>query len=395
MDLSEMKAGSAANIINTYGERRLSLVRGEGTKLWDSTGREYLDFFSGISVTNLGHCHPAVTDALCAQAKKLLHISNLYYIEPQVQLAALLCEHTFADRWFFCNSGAEANEAAIKIARRYWAQKGTPRPVILTAKKSFHGRTLTTLAATAQPKYQEGFEPLPPGFEYVEYNDIDSLRAAMRPEVGAVMLEPVLGESGIVVPDEGYLAEVRVLCDKHDALLILDEIQTGSGRTGKLFAYMHSHITPDILTVAKGLGNGVPIGAMGCTEAVAVGFTPGAHGTTFGGNPLCTAAALATMQIMTQPGFLDRATEVGAHFAAGLDALAARYDSIVTVRVKGLMYGVELTKSVNPLIDAMAEAGVICGPAGPQVLRFLPPLIIGTDEADEVLAKLDRALGAF
>lgn len=395
MDLSEMKAGSAANIINTYGERRLSLVRGEGTKLWDSTGREYLDFFSGISVTNLGHCHPAVTKALCAQANRLLHVSNLYYIEPQVQLAALLCAHSFADRWFFCNSGAEANEAAIKIARRYWVEKGSSRPVILTARRSFHGRTLTTLAATAQPKYQEGFEPLPPGFKYVEYNNVDSLRAAMRPEVGAVMLEPVLGESGIVVPDESYLAEVRALCNEHDAVMILDEIQTGSGRTGKLFAYMHSDITPDILTVAKGLGNGVPIGAMGCTEALAAGFAPGTHGTTFGGNPLCTAAALATMRTITEPGFLEQASEVGAHFAAGLKALVPKFDSILTVRVKGLMYGVEFTKSVNPLIDAMAEAGVICGPAGPQVLRFLPPLIINTVDADEVLTKLETALGAF
>lgn len=395
MDLSEMQAVSAASIVNTYGERRLSFVRGQGTKLWDSTGREYLDFFSGISVTNLGHCHPAVTDALCKQAQTLLHVSNLYYIEPQVQLAALLCAHSFADRWFFCNSGAEANEAAIKIARRYWVQKGTPRPLILTANKSFHGRTLKTLAATGQPKLREGFEPIPTGFEHFDYDDLDALRAMMRPEIGAVLIEPVQGESGVIVPNKRYLAEVRAICDAHEALLMLDEVQTGSGRTGKLFAYMHSDITPDILTVAKGLGNGVPIGAMGCTEAVAEGFSPGSHGSTFGGNPLCTAAALATMQTLIEPGFLGRATKIGAHFETGLVALCAKYDSIVAVRAKGMMFGVELTKSVNPLIDAMAEAGVICGPAGPQVLRFLPPLIVSMDEVDEVLVKLDEALETF
>ena len=393
MNTAEIKALNDKNIINTYGERKLALARGEGVRVWDVDGKEYLDFFSGIAVTNLGHCHPEVTEAVCAQARTLVHVSNLYYIEPQVELAALLSGHCFADLWFFCNGGAEANEAAIKLARRYWAQKGTPKPAIITAHGSFHGRTLATITATGQPKYREGFGPLLPGIQYMPFNDVDALSAAMTPEVGAVLLEPIQGEGGVRVPDENYLKEVRDLCDEKNVLLILDEVQTGLGRTGKLFAHEHYGITPDIMTLAKGLGNGVPIGAMGCTEEAATGFSVGSHACTFGGNPLSAAAALATMKVLTRPGFVENAATVGEYFFARLDALAEKHDAIVEVRGKGLMVGIEMKHAVAPLVGTMIESGIICGPAGPNVLRFLPPLIVTNEHVDEVVSTLDALLG--
>ncbi|MDX9974429.1 MAG: acetylornithine transaminase [FCB group bacterium] len=393
MNTQQIKAMNDRHVLNTYGARRLAIVRGEGATLWDADGNEYLDFFAGIAVTNLGHCHPAVTEAVCRQAKTLLHVSNLYYLEPQVELAELLSKHSFADRWFFCNGGAEANEAAIKIARRYWAQKGTPRPEIITAKQSFHGRTLATVTATGQPKYQQGFEPLLPGVRYVDYNDFDSLAQALAPEVGAVLLEPVQGEGGVRVPSDEYLRKVRALCNETKTLLLFDEVQTGLGRTGKLFAYEHSGVKPDVITLAKGLGNGVPIGAMGCTEEVASGFSVGSHACTFGGNPLSCAAAVATMKELTAPGFIERAAELGAYFMAELRGLAERYASIVEVRGRGMMIGVELDKAVTPVVDSLLTSGIICGPAGPNVVRFVPPLIVTRAQVDRVVAALDKALG--
>ncbi|MEX2016340.1 MAG: aspartate aminotransferase family protein [Candidatus Hydrogenedentales bacterium] len=383
------------HIINTYGPRKLALVRGEGTRVWDADGKEYIDFFAGIAVCNLGHCHPAVTEAIAEQARTLVHVSNLYYIEPQAKLAALLSEHCFADRWFFCNGGAEANEAAIKLARRYWAQKGTPKPDFITALQSFHGRTLATLTATGQPKYQQGFEPLVPGFTYVPYDDVDAIAKAITPQVGAIILEPVQGEGGVRVPVANYLKAVRAFCDKHGILLILDEVQTGLGRTGTLFSHTQSGITPDIMTLAKGLGNGVPIGAMGCTEEVASGFSVGSHACTFGGNPLSTAAALATLDVLLADGFIEAAAEVGAYFAERVQALAQTHKAIKQVRAKGLMIGVECDKAVTPLIGAMLDAGVICGPAGPNVLRFLPPLIITREDVDTVVGRLAQCLKNF
>lgn len=391
--IQQIKDLNDRHVLNTYGARRLALVRGEGARLWDADGREYLDFFAGIAVANVGHCHPEVTDAICRQAQTLVHVSNLYYIEPQARLADVLSRHTFADRWFFCNGGAEANEAALKLARRYWAQKGTPRPEIITAHHSFHGRTLATLTATGQPKYQQGFEPLLPGFRYVPYNDVSALSRALTPEVGAVLLEPIQGEGGVRVPAPDYLQKVRDLCDRHGALLILDEVQTGLGRTGKLFAHEHSGITPDIMTVAKGLGNGVPIGAMGCTEEVAGGFSVGSHACTFGGNPLSSAAAVATLEVMLRPGFLEHAAEVGDYFLGRLRELAARRPRIVDVRGKGLMIGVELEDAASPVIERMLDEGVICGPAGPNVVRFVPPLVITRDDVDQAMAAFEAALG--
>ena len=365
---------------------------GEGARLWDAEGREYLDFFAGIAVCNLGHCHPKVTEAICRQAQTLVHVSNLYYIEPQVKLAALLVRHSFADKWFFCNSGTEANEAAIKLSRRYWAAQGTPKPEIISAEQSFHGRTMGALSATGQSRFHLGFEPLLPGFHYVPYNDIRALDSAITDNVGLVLLEPIQGEGGIHVPDPGYLSAVRRLCNERNVLLAFDEVQVGLGRTGRLFAHEHDGVTPDIMTLAKGLGNGVPIGALGCTDAVAEGFAPGAHACTFGGNPLSAAAALATMEVLTEPGFIEQAAETGVYFLGMLAALAEDHSAIIQVRGRGLILGVEFDRPVAPLIGALLDAGIVCGPAGPNVLRFLPPLVIGKEEVDCAMAALEACL---
>lgn len=393
MNTDEIKALSSKCVINTYGERKLALVRGEGTKLWDADGREYLDFFCGIAVTNLGHCQPEVTEAICKQAHTLLHVSNLYYIQPQAELAGILCNHSFAGKWFFCNGGAEANEAAFKLARRYWAQKGRPKPVIISAHQSFHGRTLATLTATGQPKYHAGFEPLLPGIKYVDFNDVEALEKLMADDVGAVILEPIQGEGGVRVPSEDYLKRVRELCDKNNVLLIFDEVQTGLGRTGRLFAHEHYGVTPDIMTLAKGLGNGVPIGAMGCTDEISSGFGPGCHACTFGGNPLSAAAGVATMKVLTRPGLIETAAKTGDHFFSRLGQLAQKHDQIKEVRGKGLMVGIEMKDPVAPVVGKMLDAGIICGPAGPNVLRFLPPLIVTEQEVDRVVDLLDGVLG--
>lgn len=385
MNTTEIQALCDQFVLNTYGKRKIALTRGEGATLWDAEGREYLDFFAGIAVCNLGHAHPGVTEAICAQAKKLLHVSNLYLIEPQVRLAAALSQHCFAQKWFFCNGGAEANEAAIKLARRYWAQKGTPKPVILSAQSSFHGRTLATVTATGQPKYHEGFAPLPQGFVHVPYGDVSALAQAITPEVGAILLEPVQGEGGVRVPAADYLAQVRALCDQHGILLLLDEVQTGLGRTGKLFAHQHTPITPDIMSLAKGLANGVPMGAIGVTDEVATGFAPGSHAATFGGNPLSSAAALATLEALTAPGFLDHVAQTAAYFHEKLQQFAAAHPSVVEVRGKGLMIGVEFKEPVAPLLANLLDAGIICGPAGPNVVRFLPPLIITKEHVDRLM----------
>ena len=393
MNTAEIKALNDTYIINTYGERKVALVRGKGCQVWDAEGNEYLDMFAGIAVASLGHCHPAVTEAICAQAQTLIHVSNLYYIEPQVQLAALLSRNSFADRWFFANCGATAMESALKLARRYWVQKGTPKPAIITMEQSFHGRTMATVAATGQPKYQQGFEPLLPGIHHVPFNDVPALEAAMSDNVGAVVVEPVQGEGGVRVPAPDYLEKVRALCDAKNVLLIFDEVQCGMGRTGRLFAHEHAGVTPDIIAIAKALGNGVPISAMGCTEEAAKGFSVGSHASTFGGNPLCTAAALATLKTMLGPGFFDHVARVSARFFEGLRSLAGKHGGINEVRGQGLMIGVEMAGPVAPVVEGMLREGIICGPAGPNVLRFVPPLIVTEAMIDRVLASLDKVLG--
>ncbi len=393
MTTNEIKALNEKHVINTYGARSIAFVRGEGVTLWDAEGKEYLDFFAGIAVAGLGHCHPKVTEALCMQAKTLVHVSNLYYIEPQVKLAALLCQHSFADKWFFSNCGAGAMEAAMKLARRYWAQQGTPKPEFVTMLQSFHGRTFGAISATGQPKYQEGFEPLLPGIRHVPFDDMGALRKALSPQTGAVIVEPIQGEGGVRVPADDYLKQVRALCDERGALLILDEVQTGVGRTGKFFAHEHYGITPDIVAVAKGLGNGVPIVAMGCTDKVASGFSVGSHASTFGGNPLCTAAALATVEVILEPGFLEHVGQISAYFTEKLNGLAKKHAGIAQVRGKGLLIGVEMKTPVAPVVQKMLDSGIVCGPAGPNVLRFAPPLIIAQQHVDRVVATLDKAIG--
>lgn len=394
MNTETIKALNGQYILNTYGDRKLALVRGEGARVWDAEGREYLDFFAGISVTNLGHCHPAVTEAICEQARTLCHVSNLYYIEPQVELARLLAEHTAADRWFFANCGATVNEAAIKLARRYWVEEGAPKPGIITARNSFHGRTMATLTATGQERFHQGFEPLLPGFTYVPFDDRERLEEAITDDTGAILLEPIQGEGGVRTPSPGYFAAVRKLCDERGLLLILDEVQTGIGRTGRFCAYEHEEIQPDIITFAKALGNGLPIGAMGCAERLARGFAPGTHASTFGGNPLCAAAGIATVRELLKPGFLEQAAQLGDRFVRGLQEVASRRDCVAEVRGRGLMIGVELNVPAAPVVDKLREKGILCGPAGAYVLRFLPPLIVTAGEVDHVTAAVDEALGA-
>jgi acetylornithine aminotransferase len=393
MTTDKIRAMYDATVMNTYGARKLAFAKGQGLTLWDVEGNEYLDFFAGIAVVNVGHCHPKVTKALIDQAQKLVHASNLYLFEPQAQLAALLCEHSFADQWFFCNSGAEANEAAIKLARRYWVQQGSPKPVIVTAHNSFHGRTMTTISASGQTKLHDGFDPLMQGFKYANFNDLDDLAKSITPDVGAILLEPIQGEGGIRTCDPDYLKKVRALCNEKNVLMLLDEVQTGCGRTGAMFAHQHAGIEPDVMTLAKGLGNGIPIGAMGCKEFVAEGFAVGSHGCTFGGNPLSSATALATMKVILEEKLVENAAAMGAYFMEELSKLGETHSCIQEVRGSGLMIGVQMDCGVADILGGMLDKGVICGPAGPDVVRFLPALIVTKEQIDRVVSTLDAVLG--
>jgi acetylornithine/N-succinyldiaminopimelate aminotransferase len=376
-----------------YPRAPVALVRGQGCRVWDADGKEYLDFFASTVVANLGHAHPRVTQAIAEQASKILHVSNLHHSEPQALLAELLCTHSFADRVFLCNSGAEANEAAIKLARKYGSEHGDGRFEILTALGSFHGRTIATITATGQEKVRRGFQPLPEGFRYFAYNDIDALAAAISPRTIAVMLEPLLGEGGIVVPHPEYLRRVRELCDKHDLLLILDEVQAGMGRLGTLFAYEQSGITPDIMTLAKGLGAGVPIGAMLATERLAGSFTAGAHASTFGGNPLTCAAAVAVMRVMSEEGVLANCSAQGEHLRTRLRELRRSLPRIKDVRGRGLLVGAELDGPGAPVVEACRAAGLLINCTMERTLRFSPPLIVTKDQIDRAVEITARVLG--
>jgi acetylornithine aminotransferase/acetylornithine/N-succinyldiaminopimelate aminotransferase len=395
MGRNEELAQQAARVLaTTYARFPIALVRGAGARVWDADGVEYLDFVAGIAVTALGHCHPKVTAALQAQAQTLLHVSNLYHIEPQVRLAQLLCEHSFADRAFFCNSGAEANEAAIKLARKYAKDHlSTDRYEILCMRDSFHGRTLAAVTATGQEKYHHGFEPLVPGFKHVPFNDLKAVERALDSRTCAVLVEPVQGEGGVRVPDPGYLPGLRRLCDAAGALLILDEVQVGMGRTGTLFAYQQSGIEPDILTLAKALANGVPIGALLAREAVAASFTPGTHAATFGGNPLATAAAVAVVTTMLEERVPEHAARLGKYCVGRLEALRARHPRIREVRGSGLLIGIEIEGSARDIVRRCMARGLLVLTAGDTVVRLVPPLIITEAEADQAVAILDQALG--
>jgi acetylornithine/N-succinyldiaminopimelate aminotransferase len=383
-------------LMPTYSRFPVALRKGRGARVWDIHGREYLDFLGGIAVNVLGHCHPRVVVALQKQAQRLLHVSNLYYIEQQVRLAKLLVTNSFADKAFFCNSGAEANEAAIKIARRYsWERYGAGRSEIISAIDSFHGRTMATLTATGQTKFQKGFEPMLPGFKYCAFDDIESLRSAVTSETCAVMLEPIQAEGGVHIPAADYLRHVRELCDEKNLLMILDEVQTGMGRTGKLFAYEHSGIQPDIMSLAKGLGGGAPIGAMVAVDKVAAVFQPKTHASTFGGNPLVCAAAIATIETLLEDGYiLDQCNRMSAYLMERLGRLKEDYEGkVIDVRGSGLLIGIELMRDGLPYVNACLERGVLIGLAGNgSVLRLTPPLIIEERDIDHLIDVLEDVL---
>jgi acetylornithine aminotransferase len=380
-------------IIKNYGRYPIVATRGKGCRLWDADGKEYLDFLAGIAVNNLGHCHPRVVEALRKQAGELIHCSNLYHIPPQIELAELLCEKSFADKAFFCNSGAEANEAAIKLARKYSREKyGPERFEIITASESFHGRTMATLSATGQEKIQRFFDPLLHGFSHVPYNDVEALEQAVTSRTCAVMLEPIQGESGVNIPSSDYFREIRRICDKNSVLLIFDEVQVGMGRTGHLFAYEHFGVAPDIMTLAKALAGGAPIGAMLTTDEYAAAFTPGSHGSTFGGNPLVTAAAVAAVQTITEEGFLSRVVQMGDYLRSRLAELVGKYPFVTEVRGIGLMIGMGLSIAGADIVRKGHERGLLLNCTHDTVLRFVPPLVVTAEEVDEMMLILDGIL---
>jgi acetylornithine/N-succinyldiaminopimelate aminotransferase len=393
MPTEELKDDAATYLMQTYSRQPISIARGRGAKVYDLEGREYIDFVGGIAVNVLGHGHPDLVQAIQRQAAQLIHTSNLYYTEPQVRLARLLVDHSFADRVFFCNSGAEANEAAIKLARRYGHERhGANRFEVITMKNSFHGRTLGMLTATGQDKVQKGFEPLMPGFAYAPFNDFSALEAMVNDQTAAIMLEPIQAEGGVYVADRDYLRRLREFCTQKDILLIFDEIQTGIGRTGTFFAYEQLGVKPDIMTLAKGLAGGVPIGACLATESVASAFTPGAHASTFGGNPLACAAALAVCRVLLEGRVLDHAKRMGEYLAKGLTDCKDRYRIVTNIRGLGLLQGMEVDTDAKTLVaDALAR-GILINAATERVLRFVPPLIISQQEIDKLLELLSTLL---
>jgi len=393
MDTKQLLAWAAQYHTPNYSRAPICLVRGDGVRVWDSDGKEYLDFGAGLAVASLGHCHPRVTGAIREAAATLLHVSNLYHTAPQIHLAKLLCEHSFADRVFFGNSGAEANEAALKLARKYARERyASDRYEIIATHNAFHGRTFATVTATGQAKYQHGFEPLVPGFKHVPYNDLRAMERAIDNRTAAILVEPIQGEGGVHVPDDDYLPGLRKLCDESGALLILDEIQTGVGRTGRLWAYEHAGIEPDIMTLAKALANGVPIGAMLTREEIARALGPGTHGSTFGGTPFVASVALATLQTIIEEKMPERAARLGRALMDGLRRLAAGPTGITEVRGRGLLIGVALDRPVAPIVDACRDAGLLVLSAGERVLRLAPPLIVEARDCDEALAIIGRAL---
>jgi acetylornithine aminotransferase len=393
MDTRKWMAQADRAMAATYKRTPVVFSRGSGCTLWDTEGRSYLDFVAGIAVCNLGHAHPAIAKAICDQAKTLVHVSNLYYTMPQTELAAWLVDHSFAERVFFSNSGAEANEAAIKLARKHFKDKGDPdRYRIISMIQSFHGRTLGTLSATGQDKIKEGFSPILEGFDFVPMNDIHAVREKISASTCAILLEPIQGEGGIRSADPEYLQKIRRICDETGTLLIFDEIQTGIGRTGKLFAYEHFGVEPDIMTLAKALGNGLPIGAMLAKEFVAAAFVPGSHASTFGGTPLVTAASLCVLKTLDQENIIGHCAEVGQYFKERLLELKRRHDSVVDVRGLGLLLGMELNTDGLPLVQACMEKGFVINCVQGNTLRFVPPLIVQKAEIDQLIHCLDEIL---
>ncbi|MCC5639049.1 aspartate aminotransferase family protein [Nostoc sp. CHAB 5844] len=390
-------------VMSTYGRFPLALERGAGCRVWDTQGQEYLDFVAGIATCTLGHAHPAMVEAVTRQIQKLHHVSNLYYIPEQGELAKWIIQHSCADRVFFCNSGAEANEAAIKLARKYaHTVLDIEKPIILTANASFHGRTLATITATGQPKYQKYFDPLVPGFYYVPYNDISAIEAAISEldegdyQVAAILIEPLQGEGGVRPGDVAYFQKLRQICDETGILLIFDEVQVGMGRSGNLWGYEHLGVEPDIFTSAKGLGGGIPIGAMMSKKFCDV-FQPGEHASTFGGNPFVCGVALSVCQTLERENILQNVQERGEQLRAGLKAIALKYPNYISdVRGWGLINGMELSADValtaGDVVNAAIAEGLLLVPAGPKVVRFVPPLIVSQAEVDQALQAVDKAL---
>ena len=391
MDSQTLMMLSEKYVAHTYARYPVLLVRGKGTRVWDLEGEEYLDFVSGLGVCSLGHCHPKVIKAIQDQAERLIHVSNLYYIEPQIQLASLLCKHSFADKVFFCNSGAEANEGAFKLARKYAKEKmGKNRYEIITMERSFHGRTLATLTATGQEKFHKGYEPLMPGFKYVPFNDLGAVKKGIDSKTCAVMLEPIQGEGGVNCPSEGYLKALREVCDEKGLLLIFDEVQVGMGRTGKLFAYEHDGVEPDMLTLAKSLAGGVPIGALLIRKGIAESFNPGDHASTFGGNPLATAAGVAALTAMLEEGMLENCQKIGDYFLSQLEEIKIKFPFVKEVRGKGLILGMELKIDGSSIVKEMLRKRILINCTMGNVLRFLPPLIATKEEVDRVVKALEE-----
>ncbi|MEH2151745.1 aspartate aminotransferase family protein [Nostoc sp.] len=393
-------------VMSTYARFPLALERGAGCRVWDTQGREYLDFVAGIATCTLGHAHPAMVEAVTRQIQKLHHVSNLYYIPEQGELAKWIVDHSCADRVFFCNSGAEANEAAIKLARKYaHTVLDIEKPIILTAHASFHGRTLATITATAQPKYQKYFDPLVPGFHYVNYNDINAVEVAISEldegdyRVAAILIEPLQGEGGVRPGDIAYFKKLRQICDETGILLIFDEVQVGMGRSGKLWGYEHLGVEPDIFTSAKGLGGGIPIGAMMSKKFCDV-FQPGEHASTFGGNPFVCGVALSVCQTLEQENILQNVQDRGEQLRSGLRAIAAKYPQHISeVRGWGLINGLELRADIGltaaDVVNAAIKEGVLLVPAGPKVVRFVPPLIVTEAEVNTALQAVDQAIATL
>ncbi len=384
-------------LMNTYARQPVTFVRGEGVWLWDDAGNRYLDALAGVAVNGLGHAHPALTQAVCEQARNLIHSSNIYQVQRQEQLAERLCQLSGMDKVFFCNSGCEANEAAIKLARLYGHGKGIATPTIIVMEKSFHGRTMATLTATGSRKVQAGFEPLLAGFVRVPYNDIDAVRqvAEHNHEVVAVLVEPVEGEGGVRIPDAAYLNDLRKVCDEHGWLLMLDEVQTGVGRTGTWFAFQHTSIHPDVMTLAKGLGSGVPIGACIARGVAADVFKPGNHGSTFGGNPLACAAGLATLQALEDENLLANANSIGAVLVAGFERELAGVAGVKAVRGVGMMIGIELDRPCGELVKTALAAHLLINVTADNVIRLVPPLIMNADEAAQLISGLSPIIREF
>ena len=385
-----------AHLLQNYRTQPVVIDRGQGTRVWDADGKSYLDLLGGIATCALGHCHPEVVKALKAQADKLWHISNVFYSQPQIDLAEMLTSATGLERAFFCNSGAEANEAMLKLARKVQKDRGqADRFEVICFENSFHGRTLATVTATGQTKYQKGFEPLPPGFLHVPYGELEAVKGAISPRTAAILVEPIQGEGGVRPAPEGFLRGLRALCDQHGLLLLVDEIQTGMGRTGKLFAFQHEDVRPDAISIAKALGNGIPIGAMLCSEAAGKSLPAGTHGSTFGGNLLAVEAAKATFRLIADPKMLQQVAEKGEYLLGQARQLLQKHPQrLVAVRGRGLLVGVEVTGDAGQVVTRCREGGLLVNLAGDRTVRFAPPFIVTREELDEGLRIFEAAATA-